>query len=1398
MPLHDRLVQVVDPKPAASDDLRPFSAYSHLPNIVLLGDPGAGKSYLFREFATAEGAKLLVARAFLNAESADLLQQPVLFIDALDERRAGRGDHSAIDEMVKKLLEVRPQKVRISCRAADWLGETDLVGFATYFERTGGCVVLDLSPLSEIERTRVLAEAGIENATAFLIEAVERGLGDLLGNPQNLTMLAEVVRKRNWPSTRSELYRSAVDLLLEEHSSNQRRRPGGRYSPNELRGPAGELCAVRLVSDMLALGLAEDDRTADLPSYRSVCSGDQEKALAALGRRVFVSGPVPESADYAHRTIAEYLGASWLADRVRDGLPFRRVSTLLGIDGRPASELRGLHAWLAVHLTEYSEVLIDADAFGVLSYGDAKALAPGLRRYLLQSLAKLAEVDPWFRDGNWSSSAVAGLSGPDMVESFRAVLASSSSGFSLRTLVLDALSSGYVAVELVGDLELLVLDRSASYAERESSVGILFRMGDPGASALCRLYPRLGNVEDELRLRSRIVRDLYRVGLNAKDLVGLFHDVITSTNRLIVGIVWRVAENVADRDVLEILDRLSDLIAEDPDSDADGERYSSDVLREFDGLLARALEIAPELEGHRLLKWLEFRRRTSHLSSGDLGEGTRELLARNLPTVARVVDAAIQALAVDDKRWAFVHRLRELTLFGLPDRLLFDRMLLAMRAEPFGQKKEFLYELALMVAFQIGPDVRESFEELYAFADGSKALEACREASCVAEIQDWRLNESERRREEREKRSAGRARNLAEVESHRELIRSGTHFGWLDWIAKVYFAHFSDLDREASPRERLISELGERGADVAIEGLIALVRRGAATEVETVLRMYNEGKHYSWWYALLAGLNEYVGEGGDVGSLSDDFLRSALTIECVHTTFVQKGNVSSQHTPSWRTGLLLRRPELVSSAYVALASADLAKNVQNVHGLHSLLHDEAFKDQRASIALSLLAEFPSAAGRALQDLLEVAIAECSPEELVTNARTAVDDSQCNAESRALWCAAGFLVAPAEFRMRCDGLEGEPAAQLMWALRDLSGFARRRHSQRPTLLVEQMEFLLRLTMRGHPRTGHPTCGWGGDRNPWDATDYALKMIVKLSASPLSEAGEVLQRLLAEPFAESYAADIRHALAQHRVRMIDSEFSQPSWADAMAILSNGRPADIADLHALVLDHLEGLGPHIAAANIDMFKRFWNEDGYGRIERPKGEESCRDYLVELLRARVTKAQGISIEPEGHMAGDKRADIVALLPAMKLVIELKRDYHAEVWTAIQDQLERFYTRDPDAHRFGIYVVFWFGEKRGKSIPAPPAPLRTPQSAKEMQLQLQSLVPKDRQSKIAIVVLDVSGAIPLVGRIEAFAAGQTSSAVAIKYRDNAGNTWVGRGRRPNWLKAALAGGKALQDFAVD
>lgn len=63
------------------------------------------------------------------------------------------------------------------------------------------------------------------------------------------------------------------------------------------------------------------------------------------------------------------------------------------------------------------------------------------------------------------------------------------------------------------------------------------------------------------------------------------------------------------------------------------------------------------------------------------------------------------------------------------------------------------------------------------------------------------------------------------------------------------------------------------------------------------------------------------------------------------------------------------------------------------------------------------------------------------------------------------------------------------------------------------------------------------------------------------------------------------------------------------------------------------------------------------------------------------------------------------------------------------------------------------------------------------------------------LTVADLSMRAPSAGRV---AAPKSGNKVAAKYRDPAtGNSWSGRGLKPNWLKAALDSGKTLADFAV-
>jgi hypothetical protein len=408
--------------------------------------------------------------------------------------------------------------------------------------------------------------------------------------------------------------------------------------------------------------------------------------------------------------------------------------------------------------------------------------------------------------------------------------------------------------------------------------------------------------------------------------------------------------------------------------------------------------------------------------------------------------------------------------------------------------------------------------------------------------------------------------------------------------------------------------------------------------------------------------------------------------------------------------------------------------------LRELLNDEPFAPFRKAITFDLVREFPNAPPFRLDELLHCALArpDAHPE-LLELAREIVSGSiAVEAEQRDHWLAVAYFLLPGEFE---TAVEAEAVARpnLIFLLRDFSGYER--HGQQPLgLPVRQLEFLVSVTGRLFPEAPFPSSAWSGDTNPWDASEFMRYLINVISALPSEAATAALARLEVDDRLLSYRPHIRHALANQRARRRETEYDRPDWPRTLRALQNDAPASVSDLHALLVAHLEDLRASIASANTDTYKWFWNEDQHGRIDSPKPEESCRDVLVGLLRSRLLPL-GITVEPEGHMVADGRADIAVAMPVRKILCELKRDYHAEVWSAAEEQLDRFYTIDPDAKGFGVYGVFWFGDKRPRAIPAPPHGRAHSHSVAEMEQMLRDLIPHEKRNRLAVVVFDVSGA---------------------------------------------------------
>ena len=107
------------------------------------------------------------------------------------------------------------------------------------------------------------------------------------------------------------------------------------------------------------------------------------------------------------------------------------------------------------------------------------------------------------------------------------------------------------------------------------------------------------------------------------------------------------------------------------------------------------------------------------------------------------------------------------------------------------------------------------------------------------------------------------------------------------------------------------------------------------------------------------------------------------------------------------------------------------------------------------------------------------------------------------------------------------------------------------------------------------------------------------------------------------------------------------------------------------------------------------------------------------------------------GRYADIKRADLRVsyATPSISanVPIEIKRDSHADLWSAIQDQLIRRYTKGLETDGHGIYVVFWFGRHK---IPASPSG-KKPSTAETLEEQLLQSLTSEQRQLISVVVFD-------------------------------------------------------------
>jgi hypothetical protein len=167
--------------------------------------------------------------------------------------------------------------------------------------------------------------------------------------------------------------------------------------------------------------------------------------------------------------------------------------------------------------------------------------------------------------------------------------------------------------------------------------------------------------------------------------------------------------------------------------------------------------------------------------------------------------------------------------------------------------------------------------------------------------------------------------------------------------------------------------------------------------------------------------------------------------------------------------------------------------------------------------------------------------------------------------------------------------------------------------------------------------------------------------------------------------------------------------------------------------MLEELEVVQEKVRSDDAESWRGFFDDQ---RV--PYDEERCRDHLLGLLRQGST---GIALEPEVHVADDKEVDIACSVGTIRLPIEIKGQWHRELWHAADRQLDPLYSQDWRAEGRGIYLVLWFGgvQQSNKALASRGRGVALPQTPKELHELLSAESRAVADGRIAVFVLDVS-----------------------------------------------------------
>ncbi len=542
--------------------------------------------------------------------------------------------------------------------------------------------------------------------------------------------------------------------------------------------------------------------------------------------------------------------------------------------------------------------------------------------------------------------------------------------------------------------------------------------------------------------------------------------------------------------------------------------------------------------------------------------------------------------------------------------------------------------------------------------------------------------------------------------------------------ADIYLGRCSWFDGSESPEARVRGFLGDILGDQALMGFIAVLDRSDLPSAADVARVHCEYKHWEAEGPMICGIAEMLRQGRPIDAID----RPKLAAVYMAWRRALEVNASGQIDISYALETVLFNNEADwEDHFRASIEPQLAHNMGHITELHRLATDPRFAQLAGRLAVDWLRRYPALNLHVQTELLDSALKNALRREVRALLIDVRDRAHPDRATELLWLSADYVI---DFDDRREELDKAAAdnPDFLWFIRNRIGTENGERFADFSLV--HLVFVVEAFGAHWPWIKRPGGVTTGDCNPWDASDFIRRTIYAVATRPSPDATEALQNLIAG-HVPTYADTAKHALTLQRRARRDSEYAAPTVGQLQSVMARGLPETIDDMRAYFADRIETLQERMQASNTDMWEAYWTEDG------PRGENFCRNRLIEHISGQLPPS--IRFEPEMHMPGQTRADIAAIRNALGLPVEIKGQWHRDVWDAASDQLDANYTRDWHAEGRGVYVVLWFGDVPGKKMPGHPEGLERPETPEALRMMLIDRLPEARRSWIDVFVIDVS-----------------------------------------------------------